>query len=98
MGNLVPLTMYEVTVTAWNENGSSLPSNAVRTLTLTPGQAKPFTTAKPPKLPDVRACCVEQNITHAKLVALQYNHHACIISDLYSIHAQYSRLSPLLTQ
>ncbi|XP_054267567.1 Ig-like and fibronectin type-III domain-containing protein 1 [Macrosteles quadrilineatus] len=64
VGNLVPLTMYEVTVTAWNENGSSLPANAVRTLTLTPGQVKPVTTAKPPKLPDVRACCVEQGITH----------------------------------
>ncbi|KAG8287269.1 hypothetical protein J6590_042606 [Homalodisca vitripennis] len=64
VGNLVPFTMYEVTVTAKNIHGTSLPSNAIRSLTLTPGLSKPVNTAKPPKLPDIKACCVEQGITH----------------------------------
>lgn len=62
--DLTPFTMYEITVTAKNIHGSSLPSNAIRSLTLTPGQQKITVTASAPKLPDVKACCIEQGITH----------------------------------
>lgn len=56
--------MYEVTVTAKNIHGSSLPSYPVRALTLIPGQTKVKPTAEIPKLPDIKSCCIEKGVTH----------------------------------
>lgn len=59
---LKPFTMYEVTVTATNNHGASLPSYAVRTLTLTPGTIKSKTIGEVPKLPDTKKCCADKGI------------------------------------
>ncbi|KAL1122201.1 hypothetical protein AAG570_003606, partial [Ranatra chinensis] len=63
---LVPFTMYEVTVTAKNKHGSSLPSTPVRSLTLTPGEQKSDNPILVPKLPNIRKCCIDKGITHIK--------------------------------
>ncbi|XP_060521519.1 Ig-like and fibronectin type-III domain-containing protein 2 isoform X2 [Cylas formicarius] len=62
--DLTPFTMYEVTVTAHNLVGSSLPSYAIRTLTLAPGQVKQTMVGHTPALPDIRSCCANKGITH----------------------------------
>lgn len=64
LNNLSAFTMYEVTVTAQNSHGSSLPSYVVRSLTLTSGKMKPTAVAESPVLPDIRGCCVAKGITH----------------------------------
>lgn len=64
LNNLSSFTMYEVTVTSLNNHGSSLPSYAIRSLTLTPGKMKPAAVKEAPKLPDIRGCCVKKGITH----------------------------------
>ncbi|XP_075980799.1 Ig-like and fibronectin type-III domain-containing protein 2 isoform X2 [Anticarsia gemmatalis] len=64
LNDLLPFTMYEITVTSYNIHGSSLPSYAIRSLTLTPGKMKSTEVAAAPKLPDVRSCCVDQGVNH----------------------------------
>lgn len=64
LNNLSAFTMYEVTVTAANSHGSSLPSYVVRSLTLTPGKMKPTAVAEAPVVPDIRSCCINKGITH----------------------------------
>ncbi|CAB3252923.1 unnamed protein product [Arctia plantaginis] len=64
LSDLFPFTMYEIHVTSFNIHGSSLPSYGVRTLTLTPGKMKTTEVAAAPKLPDVRACCVNGGVNH----------------------------------
>ncbi|KAI4456941.1 titin [Holotrichia oblita] len=59
---LQPFTMYEITVTAVNRHGSSLPSYAVRSLTLTPGTIKPKAVGEAPKLPDTKKCCISKGV------------------------------------
>ena len=56
--------MYEITVTAFNIHGSSLPSYAVRALTKIPGVSKTTNIANPPDLPDIKTCCAEKGISH----------------------------------
>ncbi|XP_075547346.1 Ig-like and fibronectin type-III domain-containing protein 2 [Dermacentor variabilis] len=67
--NLKPVTMYEVTVTSENMHGTSLPTYAVRTLTL--GAEPSFDLPTPenittnetlPSIPDVRGCCVKRGV------------------------------------
>lgn len=67
--NLKPVTMYEVTVTSENMHGSSLPTYALRTLTL--GSDPTFDLPTPanitsndslPGIPDVRGCCVKRGV------------------------------------
>lgn len=66
---LTPYTMYEVTVLANNKHGSSLPSTAIRSLTLNTDQKTSrrsnTTTAELPPLPDIRSCCMKKGITHS---------------------------------
>lgn len=62
VNNLTPYTMYEVTVTAVNNHGSSLPSYSVRSLTLNSGNMKPSISGEAPKLPDIRSCCVRKGV------------------------------------
>lgn len=51
-------------MTAFNKHGSSLPSDALRSLTLSPRSApKPTSVTKAPKLPDIKSCCVSKNIS-----------------------------------
>lgn len=64
LNNLSPFTMYEVTVSALNIHGSSLPSYAVRSLTLTPGKMKPTAVAEAPRLPDIKTCCANKGVSH----------------------------------
>ncbi|KAH9635955.1 hypothetical protein HF086_015529 [Spodoptera exigua] len=64
VNDLLPFTMYEITVTSYNIHGSSLPSYAIRSLTLTPGKMKSTDVAAAPKLPDVRGCCVTAGVNH----------------------------------
>ncbi|CAK1550359.1 unnamed protein product [Leptosia nina] len=64
INDLLPFTMYEITVTSYNIHGSSLPSYSVRSLTLTPGKMKSTAVAAAPKLPDVRSCCLAAGINH----------------------------------
>ncbi|KAK6628150.1 hypothetical protein RUM43_001962 [Polyplax serrata] len=61
---LKPFTMYEITVTAKNGHGTSLPSFSIRSTTLPQGKRRGNMTAEPPQLPDIRACCVEKGVTH----------------------------------
>ncbi|XP_025837036.1 Ig-like and fibronectin type-III domain-containing protein 1 [Agrilus planipennis] len=68
IANLTPFTMYEITVTALNIHGSSLPSYAVRTLTLTPGNMKQTDVADAPKLPDIKGCCAKKGVTHSTCI------------------------------
>lgn len=64
VNDLIPYSMYEVTVVARNLHGESLPSFAVRATTLPPGAAVAVTpAAAAPALPDVRACCAQKGIT-----------------------------------
>ncbi|GFG31451.1 hypothetical protein Cfor_07805, partial [Coptotermes formosanus] len=64
VSDLKPYTMYELSVTALNIHGSSLPSYSIRTLTMTPGKMKPTTVAQAPELPDIKTCCINKGITH----------------------------------
>ncbi|KDR18237.1 Ig-like and fibronectin type-III domain-containing protein 1 [Zootermopsis nevadensis] len=68
VNTLKPYTMYELSVTALNIHGSSLPSYSVRTLTLTPGQTKPNSVAQVPELPDIKTCCTKKGISHPTCV------------------------------
>ncbi|KAG7312486.1 hypothetical protein JYU34_001998 [Plutella xylostella] len=68
LNNLLPFTMYEITVTSYNLHGSSLPSYAVRSLTLSTGKMKSTAVAAAPKLPDVRSCCVNAGINHNECI------------------------------
>lgn len=66
---LTPYTMYEVTVVAINKHGSSLPSTAIRFLTLNTDQKTSRRTniddSKLPPLPDIRSCCINKGVTHS---------------------------------
>lgn len=68
VNDLKPYTMYELSVTALNIHGSSLPSYSVRTLTMTPGKMKPTAVAQAPGLPDIKTCCINKGITHPMCV------------------------------
>jgi len=61
--------MYEITVVAVNKHGSSLPSTAIRSLTLSSDQKTSRRTntdnSKLPPLPDIRSCCMKKGITHS---------------------------------
>jgi len=61
--------MYEITVVAVNKHGSSLPSAAIRSLTLNSDQKTSrrtnTDTSKLPPLPDIRSCCMKKGITHS---------------------------------
>jgi hypothetical protein len=65
--NLKKFTMYEITVTAYNSHGSSLPSQKMRSLTesykvnKSPGIALPA-------LPDIKECCQSKGIYHNRCV------------------------------
>lgn len=61
LDQLQPFTMYEISVTAFNIHGRSLPSNRVRTLTLAPGIIRPEP-KEPPKLPDIKSCCITKGV------------------------------------
>lgn len=60
--------MYEITVTAMNIHGSSLPSFPIRALTLIPGQIKTKPTSESPTLPDIKTCCIDKGVTHGTSV------------------------------
>ncbi|KRT84950.1 Fibronectin domain-containing protein [Oryctes borbonicus] len=62
INSLKPFTMYEITVVAANTHGTSLPSYAVRSLTLTPGTIKQKAVGEAPKLPDTKKCCIDKGI------------------------------------
>ncbi|XP_075234927.1 Ig-like and fibronectin type-III domain-containing protein 1 [Lycorma delicatula] len=64
INDLTPFTMYEITVTAMNIHGSSLPSFPIRALTLIPGQIKTKPTSESPTLPDIKTCCIDKGVTH----------------------------------
>lgn len=64
INDLKPFTMYSISVTAFNDYGSSLPSYRVRALTLESGIGKQTSVAEVPVLPDVRGCCVSHGMTH----------------------------------
>ncbi|CAB3371385.1 Hypothetical predicted protein [Cloeon dipterum] len=63
VSSLSAFSMYEVAVTAFNRHGKSLPSPAIRTLTLVPGQKKHRTTTvdPAPALPETLKCCEEEH-------------------------------------
>ncbi|GJQ83681.1 hypothetical protein Trydic_g14389 [Trypoxylus dichotomus] len=62
ISSLNPFTMYEITVIAANTHGTSLPSYAVRSLTLMPGMIKQKTIGEAPKPPDTKKCCMDKGI------------------------------------
>ncbi|KAG8229762.1 hypothetical protein J437_LFUL007060 [Ladona fulva] len=73
VSDLLPFTMYEVSATAMNIHGSSLPSYSVRTVTYMPNinptsssltPSGSTSSPKVPKLPDVRTCCKNSGIRH----------------------------------
>lgn len=66
--NLIPFTMYEISVYAANTHGTSLPSYSVRSLTLTPGKIKPTIAGEAPKLPDITGCCTKKGVNHKTCV------------------------------
>jgi len=64
VSKLKPNTMYEITVTALNKHGSSLPSYSVRAVTLSNDAVVPKR-AEAPQLPDIRSCCIKKGVQHA---------------------------------
>jgi hypothetical protein len=64
--DLKPFTMYEIRMTAINKFGSSLPTNPIRTLTLSPESESqkipPNSSKNEPKLPNIRKCCEENGV------------------------------------
>ena len=66
VNSLVPYTMYQIQITSLNIHGSSLPSYAVRTLTLAPNIMKPLNMSQNPKLPDIKQCCIDKGISQTK--------------------------------
>lgn len=65
--DLKPLTMYEIRMTAGNKLGSSLATNAMRTLTLysdsETSTSTDLTPSKELKLPNIRKCCKDGGVT-----------------------------------
>ncbi|XP_077284865.1 Ig-like and fibronectin type-III domain-containing protein 2 isoform X2 [Arctopsyche grandis] len=68
LNDLSPFTMYEITVAAVNKHGSSLPSYALRALTLNSAKTEPSKVVDAPALPNITKCCIEKGITHSKCV------------------------------
>jgi len=63
---LEPFTMYEITVTAVNGKGTSLPSPALRAITQTHYAAwkQPLAANQTqPTLPDIKGCCEAKNVS-----------------------------------
>lgn len=60
--DLMPFTWYQVTVVSENIIGTSLPTYAVKTLTLAPGKMKETMNGKVPTLPDIKSCCVNKGM------------------------------------
>ncbi|ODM96583.1 Ig-like and fibronectin type-III domain-containing protein C25G4.10 [Orchesella cincta] len=66
--HLQPFTMYEISVSAFNIHGRSLPSNRVRALTLAPGVIRPEPKTAP-KLPDIKSCCITKGVNTESCVS-----------------------------
>ncbi|KAF4520404.1 hypothetical protein B566_EDAN003972 [Ephemera danica] len=88
VSSLKPFTMYEVSVTATNSHGNSLPSPAIRTLTLVPGQSKrsdssedAVSGATPPPIPDVRACCESHGNMDRKCIEYVGIYSSCLLQS-----------------
>ena len=65
IGELKQFTMYEIQMTAVNKLGSSLSTNPIRALTLTPEpdvQKMPSNPKNEPKLPNIRKCCQDNGV------------------------------------
>ncbi|XP_037079709.1 Ig-like and fibronectin type-III domain-containing protein 1 isoform X2 [Pollicipes pollicipes] len=60
VSGLRPLTMYQVSVTAYNDHGGSLPSDRVRAVTWLPESRAGV--GAPPALPEVKQCCQEAGV------------------------------------
>ncbi|XP_065582217.1 Ig-like and fibronectin type-III domain-containing protein 1 [Artemia franciscana] len=67
ISDLEPFTMYEISVQSVNKHGTSLPSQHIRTLTLTPQSIRP-SNGKAPELPDIRSCCSRKGVYHQMCV------------------------------
>ena len=73
---LLPFSLYNVTMESVNTVGKSLPTYTLRVLTLSKTEAKKKATnpdplplpPKVPELPDTKACCRKNNVTHARYV------------------------------
>ena len=76
--DLLPFSLYNVTMESVNQLGKSLPTYTLRILTLSKTEAKHIeylaansksTIPGPPKvpeLPDTKACCRRNNVTHSR--------------------------------
>ncbi|XP_059475873.1 Ig-like and fibronectin type-III domain-containing protein 1 isoform X2 [Neocloeon triangulifer] len=84
ISSLNPFSMYEIAVIAVNRHGKSLPSPAIRTLTLVPGQkkSKSPTSGTLPPLPDVKKCCIEEHKVEPKCAERLCNPHLEELTDL----------------
>ena len=63
--DLKPFTMYEIQMQALNKFGSSLPTDSMRALTLTPepdSQKIAPSSKNDPKLPDIKKCCADNGV------------------------------------
>ena len=94
---LLPFSLYNVTMESINTLGKSLPTYTLRVLTLSKTEAKlkaanPDPLPLPPKvpeLPDTKACCRKNNVTHARYVCLSKlaQYHETLKSNLVSFSA-----------
>lgn len=68
IGGLKPFTMYSITMTANNENGTSLPSERIRTLTLDSGIGARSSVAVVPVLPGI---FLLRKVIHLRVFSVQ---------------------------
>ncbi|RWS04782.1 Ig-like and fibronectin type-III domain-containing protein C25G4.10-like protein, partial [Dinothrombium tinctorium] len=70
--SLKPYTMYEITMNAFNKMGTSLTTNAIRTLTLSDSDLREVTTEPnghpEPELPNIKKCCRDNGVSLGRCV------------------------------
>ena len=65
-GKILKELLYQVSMIAINKNGGeSLPTYTVKVVTHMEGEALDPTAVETPNLPDIRSCCISNNVSHA---------------------------------
>eukprot|EP00090_Calanus_glacialis_P031499 TRINITY_DN5209_c0_g1_i1.p1 TRINITY_DN5209_c0_g1~~TRINITY_DN5209_c0_g1_i1.p1 ORF type:complete len:1460 (-),score=250.05 TRINITY_DN5209_c0_g1_i1:454-4833(-) len=69
INGLEKFSLYEVSMLALNKNGgASLPTYGVKVVTHMEGRKKDPKAEESPSLPDIRSCCISNNVSHALCV------------------------------
>lgn len=69
INGLEKFSLYEVSMKAVNKDGGeSLPTYAIKVVTHMEGESKDPEAKGSPDLPDIRSCCIANNVSHAQCV------------------------------